>query len=41
MKWLPIILSLCGFNAAQAVQLSSIVEAIWLTVSLLPGRVRL
>lgn len=40
MKWLPILLTLCGFNAAQAVQLSYIVETIWLTGSLFSRRER-
>lgn len=31
MRWLPILLMFCGFNAAQAVQLCSIAEMIWLT----------
>jgi hypothetical protein len=40
MKWLPILLALCGFNAAQVYQLSAIIENFWLAGSLFLDRGR-
>lgn len=38
MRWLPVFLSLCGFNPGQSIQLASMVEAVWLTGSFFPAR---
>jgi len=38
MKWLPILLTLCGFNMGQSFQIAAMIESIWITGSFFAGR---
>ena len=37
MKWLPLLLMLCGFSPGQSNDLAAIAQAIWETGVLCPG----
>jgi hypothetical protein len=38
MKWLPVILTLCGLNPFQTFQIIYVIKAIWTTGAIFLGR---